>query len=199
VKRRVVLVVEDALSEAVMRRIITDAGDHLAVDRPIVTQGSGTMRRDMPKYRAASRAVPHIVVADLDQVRCAVDLRRQWQAMTIPDTMLFNVAVRETEAWLLADQEGVAVLLGIATNRVPRHADEERDPKRALVNLARRCRNRRLRDELVPAEGSVNQVGPVYTARMSSFVAGSWSVRRARTASPSLARAIDRIGAFAHR
>jgi hypothetical protein len=155
------------------------------------------MRRDMPMYRAASRVVPHIVVADLDRVGCAPDLRRQWQAMRIPDTMLFNVAVHETEAWLLADQEGIASMLGIATNRVPARADAELDPKRVLVNLARRCRNKNLRDELVPAEGSVNQVGPVYTARMSQFVADAWSMRRARKTSPSLARAIDRIREFA--
>lgn len=195
-KRRVVLVVEDALSEAMMRKIITDAGKHLVVDRQIVTGGSGNMRRDVPKYRAASRAVPHVVLADLDRVPCAADLRRHWQAMSIPDTMLFNVAVREVEAWLLADQEGIAAMLGIATHRVPRDADAESDPKRALVNLARHCRYRRLREELVPAAGSVNQVGPLYNVRLSHFATESWSVHRARTRSPSLARAVERLRAF---
>jgi len=196
VKRRVVLVVEDALSEAMMRKVIAEAGNHLTVDRQIVTDGSGNMQRDVPKYRAASRAVPHVVLADLDRVACPADLRRRWQATSIPDTMLFNVAVREVEAWLLADQEGIAALLGIATHRVPRDADAESDPKRALVNLARQCRSKRLREELVPAIGSVNQVGPFYNVRLSHFVIESWCVQRARTRSRSLARAVERIRAF---
>lgn len=192
----VVLVVEDALSDVVMRKILRVAGRHLAVDRSIRTQGSGNMRRDIPKFRSASHKLPHIVVADLDRLPCAPALREQWRMTQVPDTMLFSVAVRETEAWLLADREGIAGMLGVSQNRIAQWPELEDDPKRALVNLARRCRNRTLRDELVPAPGSVNQVGPVFTARMSQFAADSWDVRRARDASPSLARTLERIQGF---
>lgn len=193
----VVLVVEDALSEVVMRKIIHVAGKHLAVDRPVLTRGFGNMRRDIPKFRSASRALPHIVVADLDRLPCAPVLREQWRIAQVPDTMLFNVAVREVEAWLLADREGIAGMLGVSQNRIAQRPELEDDPKRALVNLARRCRNRTLRDELVPAPGSDNQVGPVFTARMSQFVTDSWDVQRARNASPSLARTLERVQGFA--
>lgn len=192
----VVLVVEDALSEIVMRMIIQVAGKHLVIDRPILTKGSGNMRRDMSKFRTASRVVPHIVVADLDRLPCAPELRAQWQITKVPDTVLFNVAVREIEAWLLADREGIAGMLGIAQHRIAQRPELEEDPKRALVNLARRCRNRRLRDELVPAQGSVNQIGPVFTARMTQFVVESWDVERASANAPSLERTLDRVREF---
>jgi len=123
-------------------------------------------------------------------------LREDWRLAQPSDRLLFNVAVREIEAWLRADQEGIAGLLGIRRNRVPMRPELERDAKQSLVNLARRCRKKRLRDELVPAPGAVNQIGPVYNARMSHFVDNSWDVERARAASPSLARTLDRIAGF---
>ncbi len=192
------LVVEDTLSEAIMRKVIATSGPQLEVDRAIVTRGSGTMRTNVSKYRTASRALPHVLVADLDNTSCPPALREDWQLAHTSDRLLFNVAVREIEAWLLADQEGIAGLLGISRNRVPVHPELERDAKQSLVNLARRCRNRQLREELVPAQGSVNQIGPVYNARMTQFVADSWNVLRACHASPSLARAVDRIAVFAN-
>jgi len=194
-----VLVVEDALSEAVMRKIIATAGEHLEIDRPIVTRGSGNMRRDIQRFREGSRAIPHIVVADLDRIACAPALREQWNLTKVPDTMLFSVAVREVEAWLLADREGISALLGIASHRVVQNPELEDDPKRTLVNLARRCRARKLREELVPVQGSVNQVGPVFNDRMAQFVVDVWSVERARLASPSLERTLVRIQDFATR
>lgn len=196
-KTGVVLVVEDPLSEAVMRKVIATASPHLEVDRPIVTRGSGTMRTHVPRYRTACRALPHILVADLDSASCPPTMREDWQLGHASDRLLFNVAVREIEAWVMADQVGVAELLGIARHRVPIHPELERNAKQSLVNLARRCRNRRLRDELVPAQGAVNPIGPVYNARMSQFVADVWDLSRARRSSPSLARAADRIAAFA--
>lgn len=196
--RGVVLVVEDALSEVVMRKIIGVVGKHLSIDRPVLTRGSGNLRRGISKFRAASRVLPHIILTDLDRLPCAPALSDDWHVTQVPDTILFNVAVREIEAWLMADREGIADFLGISRNRIPQRPELEDDPKQALVNLARRCRNRKLRDELVPAPGSVNQIGPAFTFRMSRFVTESWNVQQARHASPSLARALDRVQGFAH-
>lgn len=195
-KQKVVLVIEDPLSEAVMRKVIAAAGPHLDVDRPVITGGSSRMRASVAKFRDASRTLPHILVTDLDSASCPPALRQDWQLTRASDRLLFNVAVREIESWLLADQEGIARLLGIARHRVPLHPDLERDAKLSLVSLARRCRDRRLRDELVPAQGAINRIGPVYNVRMSQFAMDSWNVARARAASPSLARAVDRIRGF---
>ena len=116
-----------------MRKVIATAGAHLQIDRPIVTRGSGTMRAHVSRYRTASRALPHILVADLDNASCPPALREDWRLGHASDRLLFNVAVREIEAWLLADQDGIAGLLGIATHRIPVPPELERDAKQSLV------------------------------------------------------------------
>jgi hypothetical protein len=87
-------------------------------------------------------------------------------------------------------------MLGIRMAKVSQQPELESDPKRALVNLARKCRRRRLRDELVPAAGSTNQIGPAFNVRMSQFVRDLWDVGRASAVAPSLARTVDRLAAF---
>jgi len=192
----IVLVVEDDLSDAVMRRVIASVGDRLTVNRSVITGGAGNIRSGLSKYRNASHVLPHVVVTDLDRYDCPPALLADWGAVRFPGSLLFSVAVRETEAWLLADRDALAGMLGIHTAKISQQPELESDPKRTLVNLARKCRRRRLRDELVPAEGSPNQIGPAFNARMSQFVRDLWNVGRAREVAPSLARTIDRLATF---
>lgn len=196
---RVVLVVEDALSGLVMQKVIASTGARLIVDRSVIAGGSGNIRSGLPKFRNASRAMPHVIVTDLDRYDCPPTLLGHWGVVGSPGRLLFNVAVRETEAWLLADRDALAGMLGIRTAKIGQHPELEADPKRTLVNLARKCRRRRLRDELVPTDGSSNQIGPAFNARMSQYVRDSWNVDVARAAAPSLARVIDRLAAFPSR
>ena len=195
-RAEIVLVVEDELSDVVMRKVIAACGDRLAVGRSVITRGSGKMRSGLPKYRSASRVLPHLVVTDLDRYACAPALLADWGAVDLPESILFRVAVRETEAWLLAVRDGIARMLGIVSGKISQQPELETDPKRALVNIARRCRIRKLWEELVPAAGSTNQVGPAFNARMSQFVRDSWDIGRASASAPSLARTIERLTEF---
>jgi hypothetical protein len=192
----VVLVVEDALSDVVMRKVVASVADRLTVTRSVIARGSGNIRASLSKYRRASHVLPHVVVTDLDRYDCPPSLLAAWGAVRLPDSLLFSVAVRETEAWLLADRDALARMLGIRMAKVSQQPELESDPKRALVNLARKCRRRRLRDELVPAAGSTNQIGPAFNVRMSQFVRDLWDVGRASAVAPSLARTVDRLAAF---
>ncbi len=56
--------------------------------------------------------------------------------------MCFRVAVREVEAWLLADREQIARFLSIARSRVPQSPETLDNPKQRLVELARHSRRR---------------------------------------------------------
>lgn len=110
--------------------------------------------------------------------------------------MVFRVAVRAIEAWLLADRERIAAYLGVSLHSVPALPDALADPKQALVNLARKSRRRAIRDELVPREGSGRQVGPAYSSRLQDFVlhpADGWRPEVAAGNSDSLARCIRAI------
>jgi len=110
--------------------------------------------------------------------------------------MLFRVAVREVEAWLLADRVGIAKYLNLPLAKTPQHPEHEVDPKQSLINLVRKCKKRRLVEELVPATGSSASVGPLYNTRMGDFVRDIWNIQRAVENSDSLSRAVNRISSF---
>jgi hypothetical protein len=108
--------------------------------------------------------------------------------------MCFRLVVRSVEAWLLADRDRIAEFLGIRRAQVPRDPDALDDPKRALINLARRSRRRALRTEIVPREGSGRSVGPLYTTRLIEFIqdeAVGWRVDHALGVSDSLRRCVE--------
>lgn len=100
------------------------------------------------------------------------------------------MAVREVEAWLLADQPGIARFLDIETILVPTDAEGLPDPKRTLVDLARLSSIHDLRRGLVPAAGSTAQVGPSYVDLIAGFAEKRWNPERARKRAPSLDAAI---------
>jgi hypothetical protein len=62
-----------------------------------------------------------------------------------------------------------------------------------IVDLARRSRLKTIRQDLVPATGGTAVVGPAFNARLLEFVARRWSFERAKTASPSLRRMVERL------
>lgn len=192
----VALVVEDMLSLVVMAKLLTHTGRGYAIKRQLVERGFGNIRRSVVKYRNASHALPHVVLTDLDQAACPPFLRAQWGVATLPNSMLFRVAVREVEAWLLADRAGFSDFAGIAPNKVSQQPESLVDPKQTLLNLVRRSRNRRLAVELAPAHGSSMSIGPLYNERMSTFVTERWDVGAAMESAPSLKRTVDRLHTF---
>lgn len=192
----IALVVEDGLSLVLMERLLLHCGRGYSVLRPLVERGVGNIYKSIAKYRSASRALPHVVLVDLDQSECAPQLRVQWGVASVPKSMLFRVAVREAEAWVLADREGFAGFAGIPVNKISAAPESLADPKQELINLVRRSRNKRLAAELVPAQGSAVSIGPLYNERLGEFVRERWNVDAAIAHSPSLARTFDRLQTF---
>lgn len=192
----VALAVEDELSAAVMYRLIQETGRNFVVSQFLNARGFGQLKSGMGKFRNASHALPHIVLTDLDRYPCPPALLAEWGAAALPARMLFRIAVREVEAWLLADRSGIADFLGVAKNKVPHDPEAEADPKLCLINLARNGRRKRLAIEIVPEVGSAASIGPLYNRRLSEFVCGAWNVASARLTSPSLDRALSRLSLF---
>jgi len=107
--------------------------------------------------------------------------------------MCFRVAVREAEAWLLADRDSLGNYLGVSPEIIPRNPENLFDAKQALVNVARRSRRRAIREDMVPREGSGRQVGAAYASRVIEFVTASWEPGAAAAAAPSLRRCLDAL------
>ncbi len=187
------LAVEDALSEAVLRKILQaryDVGDCYK------RGGFGYLKKNIHGFNNASKGMPHIVLTDLDMRECAPTLIEEWLQVPIHHNMLFRVAVREVESWVLADRDRFAKFLGIRKTLVPVNVDAIDDPKKCLINLARKSRKRNLREDIVPTEGSTAKQGPDYNGRLISFVKEFWNPYEAMHNSPSLERAIKAVETF---
>lgn len=194
--RPVILVAEDELSGAVLKRLIIFSNCNLAVRQFLNTHGNSKLQAGLAKFKGASRAVAHIVLTDLDRRECPLRLINDWKVMPLPTEMLFRIAIRQTEAWLLADRQGIAAFLHVAVNKVPTYPEAEFDSKQSLFHLARSSRNRRLAEEILPAHGSSAPIGPLYNQRLSEFVERSWDISAALKNAPSLERAIRRLREF---
>lgn len=192
----VMLVVEDALSEAVMRRLLGRPGRAFGVERILVADGVNGIKRRIPAFLNGCRHIPHVVLADLDTGECAPQLLARWQLSRLPAGLVVRIAVREVEAWLLADADGLAAFLQVAKNKIASRPETLDDPKLTLVNIARRSRSRRLASEIAPPSGSYARTGPLYNQRLCRFASDLWNVHRAAPEAPSLARALKALDRF---
>lgn len=187
------VIVEDALSETVMRKLLNHVGFH---GQPTFRdmRGNVKIRGCMRKFAEASRVFPHIVLTDLDRLPCPPALIQEWGIRQIPATMLFRIAVHEVESWLMADREAFATYLHVDPEKVPFEPDAEIDTKQSLFSIVRRSKKIRLRSEILPTPGS--HIGPLYNEHFCRFVRDFWRVDVAAGNSPSLARSMDRLTTF---
>lgn len=190
----VALATEDELSEAVGVRLIQDFADRLAVSLRLRKNGSGYLRSRLGSFCQIALHQPVIMFTDLDKAACPMTLIRSWtKGVSIPSGLLFRVAVREIESWLLADHEAVIQLFGKkAAGHLPAKPDEIDDPKATLIALAARA-PRHIRNAIVADKHVIASQGILYNAQLCRFVKETWNPKRARKRSPSLNRAVLRI------
>lgn len=186
--------VEGPTDEAVLRAIVNARG--AAVHRVHVQHGKPNLRRALPGYNAAAMHAPWIVVVDLDdEYACASLLVKDWLPARSPQ-MRLRVAVRQIEAWLLADADHFSKFFGVRRGQVPASPDELSDPKNTVVALVSGSKKTAIKADMVPRPGSGRRVGPAYAARLIEFVSRSenrWRVDAAALASPSLRRCVERV------
>lgn len=192
---RINALVEGPVDESVVERVLRSTGHELADCWG--KQGSAFIRDHVQQYATAARTAPLLVVVDQMDTRleCPPQVAAAWLPHR-PPGLVFCVAVREVESWLLADRNGVAELLRIRVGRIPKRPDEIDDPKRCLVALARQSRSSTVKRMFVPAANSTAQVGRLYTTGVQEFASSRWSIDDARRLSPSLNRCVERLSAI---
>lgn len=177
-------VVEGDTDEPIVRKLLTDVG--LDVTYVHDMNGKGQLDKRLKDFNASAKGSPWFVLRDLDHdSACAPTYLRRLRLRTA-SWMVFRLAVREMEAWLLADREGLAKFMGLSPSVFPDRPDEEDDPTRTLVNLARRSKKRAIVQAFVPRRGDSVSVGPGYEAAIIEFGGLHWSLHRACKRSPSL-------------
>jgi hypothetical protein len=190
------LAVEDDLSESVIRTLISFVNRGYHIGTTYGRNGFGYLRRTARGWNAAARGIPFILLTDLDNGPCPSALIQEWLGVPLHPNLIFRVAVREVEAWLLADTHNLASFLTVRPEIMPVHCDNIADPKESLVNVARRARSRDIRTRIVPREGSTAKQGPDYNACLGTFVRDHWDIGSASAASHSLNRALHKLRTF---
>ena len=192
--RQIALATEDALSEAVGEKLIAEVKPPLQVGLRLRRDGFGYLKTRMWKFCEIARHQPVLVITDLDRMACAATLVRGWTANDIPPaTLLLRVAVREVEAWLLADHDAMRTLLQQPRQILPPDPEDLPEPKEALIQLVARHGPRSLREAIVPQPGVIAAQGLGYNNVLMEFVRRTWSPHRAARQSNSLARARQRL------
>lgn len=192
-----VVAVEDPLSEALIRKTLTDFGDKYQIQNCLCAGGFGPIKKKIRNYNHAARTQPFLVVTDLDDAPCPIHLMQNWLPEPRRANLLFRVAVRESEAWLLADREAVAGFLGFSVQLLPREPDSLPDPKAFLLDTIRqKCRRRALKEAILPPAGATSTVGPDYNGEWSRFIAAHWRPEVAHDGSTSYRRAYRCLQTF---
>ena len=190
------LVFEDALSEAVLKQMLKQSQRPFSVGQCLNQRGYGKIKKIISGLNYAAKGMPYLVLTDLDNAECPLVIISEWLTQPKHPNLLFRIAVKEVEAWLLAHREAFAKFLGISVDLIPGDADRIPDPKQLLITLARRSRKRKLRDAIVPDPNSTATIGKDYNGQLIQFVNKSWQVASAQTNSPSLERAMNALMNF---
>jgi len=190
------LAVEDDLSEAVIRRMLAASLKRFAIGSCYSRGGFGYLKRTIRGFNAAAEGTPFLVLTDLDSAACAPELIRNWLPVSQHANLLFRVAVREVEAWLLAHRDAIARHLRVSVSTIPPKPEAVGDAKAALIQAASASRSRDIREDIVPPKGSARKQGPNYNSCLIQFVAHAWDPTVAAASADSLRRALDAITRF---
>ncbi len=182
---------EDALCCALGSKLVREVL-RWDVALPVInTKGVTKLRPAIPRYLPLSRVSPVLCIADTDG-GCAMVMVQQWMSAQVAQNFLLRFAVAESESWVLADSEALALYFEVSVDRLPRCPDDEADAKRTLLKLASRSKRRDIRMEMVSTEDP-SRPGVGYNAHLSDFISLYWRPREAAVRSPSLARAVRRL------
>lgn len=193
------LAVEDLLSEALLRGMLKQSGRPYAVGACFSSRGFGYLKKRLEGFNHAAKGTPFLILTDLDQSECAPVLIEEWLPYPQERNLLFRVAVKAVESWLLADRQALSKFLGVSETQMPIKPDEVDNPKRFLINLAVKSRSKEIRESIAPPIKSSASIGPDYNGKLTEFVQAGWRVKEAMKNSPSLEKAFQAIQSFSPR
>ena len=197
------LATEDLPSEEVGVRLIGEwpGSFSLAPSGRFRGDGFSNLKSNLGAFLTLAEKRPVLMLIDLDKSDCAPNLRADWlDGMRVPPHFIFRIAVRETEAWLLADHQGIRHFLGKrAAKALPDNPESLDDPKAALLQIARYAPSSIRKDMLREDDPSRLRRGYGYNEQLVHFIRTDWDPERACERSDSLRRARERLADLARR
>lgn len=191
------LLVEGYLDEQIVRKIMGKF-PYITVMSCLGKRGKSYIGQNIQGYNRATLS-PNFncfCLIDLDQEECPIELIHKLLPEGRHADFMLRIAVREVEAWLIADRQNLAQFLGVSVSQIPQTPDKCPQPKAAIISAARKSTKRDIKRDLLPVEGSGSSEGKNYTSQMLKFITQHWDIDTAVQHSESLRRAIGAIQNF---
>lgn len=189
----VVIATEDDLSEVVLKKIINEVLRDYRVHTSLGKSGFGYLKQKISNFNKMADHMPVIVLADLDRALSRDALFDSWLPGAKSERLIFSVAVREIESWVLADADSFSEFFGVSKALVPRDPDKLEKAKLKLLEIVARSTRRSIRDEVLPKKGSSSPVGLGYNDHLCRYVLNAWNLKRASDSSQSLSFAVGQL------
>lgn len=205
----VYVVGEDDVTRHVIYRILNYCGVGLFTVLAELPARGGEIKNKIPNFNQLAIKVPVILLTDLDANSCAPELKRKlFGQLEQAENLVFNVAVDEAEAWLMADREGFAKYISVDVDQLPCAIPQKQGGSKACMEMQFSCKSsyflthiliresldRTLKKQLM-AEGKASK-GPEYNTAILPFIDKSWDIESAMRNSESLCRMVGRIKAL---
>ncbi len=200
---KVYIVGEDPVTYTIIKKVLFYCSDQIKIISELPARG-GEVKNKVSKFNRLSEHFPVILLMDLDNYTCAPELLDRLISNKNKN-FIFNIAVDEAEAWLMADREGFSRYFSIDLNLIPKAIKTKQGGRKALKemefpykssmffthNLVPKSRNANVIRQFTPITGAAK--GPEYNFGMLPFIQDFWDIDNAKSNSDSLNRMIDRI------
>ena len=200
---RVYIVGEDEVTLAVIRRVLAYCSADYEIIQNFPARG-GQIKSKIFEFNKISETFPVVLLIDLDNDDCAPLLMKKL-IKEKNENFIFNIAVDEAEAWLMADRKGFASYFNIKVDDMPSAHQTKQGGKKALTEmnfrykssmyltheLIKKSKNSEYVQQLTPKKNAAK--GPEYNSCILPFIQDAWNIDAARQNSDSLNRMILRL------
>ncbi len=190
------IAVEDLLSEVVVHALLCQSGKRFIIDACYGKKGSGYLKKRIEGFNEAARIKPFLILTDLDNTECAPSLIGNWLRHPQSNNLIFRIAVREVESWVMAHRNAFSSYFKIPEELLPLKPDEIENPKSQLIEVVKKSKIREYKEAIIPSSNSTATIGPNYNVILGTFIANKWNAEKAAKYSPSLLRAVSAIKDF---
>jgi hypothetical protein len=161
------LLTEDLPSEVLAHRLLAYVDPDANFTPNLGRRGIGYVQSKLRSLNQAAVGLRIVAIADRDSIQnCPIQMIQSWLGSARHPNLVVRIAEMEVESWIMADREAISAFLDVPINRIPQMPDVINDPKQELVNIARLSRSRKTREEMCPAPGARNVVGPAYNSAL---------------------------------
>ncbi|GHT34736.1 hypothetical protein FACS189427_02610 [Planctomycetales bacterium] len=198
---------EDPVTLAVIKRILFFCSKEFKIIGELPARG-GQIKSKIREFNKLSLTYPVVLLTDLDTASCAPELLNKLLPETKNEHFLFNIAVDEAEAWLMADRKGFAEYFAIPFDKMPDFCKTKQGGIKECLEINLRyksslhfttklmefCTKIQYKQQLTPPKGASK--GREYNTCVLPFIEGKWNISNAQKNSDSLDRMIKRLNAL---